>query len=88
MMRWHLKNGTFPGDEVVQNEINKLEQVFTSAGVEVVRPENLTAVEQIFTRDIGFVIDQTFVLANMAKKERQTEIEALEFLLQKTYGFL
>lgn len=82
-MRWHLKNGTFPGDEVVQNEIKALLRVFLAAGVEVIRPENLPGVEQIFTRDIGFVIGDKFVIANMRKEERMTEIEGIEEFLSQ-----
>ncbi len=80
-MRWHLKQGTFPGDEVVQAEIKELTRIFAAAGVEVLRPDNLEGVEQIFTRDIGFVIGDTFVVANMRKEERMTEIEGLQGLL-------
>ena len=69
-MRWHLKNGSFPGDDVVQTEIKELTRIFVAAGVKVLRPDNLEGVEQIFTRDIGFVIGDTFVVANMRKEER------------------
>lgn len=81
-MRWHLKNGTFPGDDVVQAEIKELTRIFVAAGVEVHRPSVLADVEQIFTRDIGFVIGDTFVVANMRKEERMTEIEAIQELLK------
>jgi len=83
MMRWHLENNTFPGDEVVKGEIKHLRRVFEAAGVEVLRPTNLSGVEQIFTRDIGFVIDSKFVVANMRKKERQTEIKAIDHVVSE-----
>lgn len=82
-MRYHIKNNTYPGDEAVQAEIKELTRVFLAAGVEVHRPCNLPGIEQIFTRDIGFVIGDTFVVANMRKEERMTEIEGINDLLAK-----
>jgi len=82
-MRYHIKNNSYPGDEVVQAEIKELMRIFLAAGVEVHRPSNLPDVEQIFTRDIGFVIGDVFVVANMRKEERMTEIEGIEDILSE-----
>tara|TARA_B100000900_G_C20593200_1_gene722373 strand:+ start:2113 stop:2979 length:867 start_codon:yes stop_codon:yes gene_type:complete len=60
----------------IQSLVDKLE----SLGVEVLRPDILDATNQVFTRDIGFVIDDQFILPNVIK-DRASEANAIEELL-------
>ncbi|MBX3044084.1 MAG: amidinotransferase [Candidatus Kapabacteria bacterium] len=78
----YLKQGTFPTEEVLIGQVDKFANTIESAGIEVLRPENITNQDQIFTRDIGFVIGEKFVLANMKKSNRKAEQDGLEGLLK------
>lgn len=59
--RQHLLQGTFPEHDAVARQLDALSALLESTGIEVLRPVNLQDVEQIFTRDIGMVIDRTFI---------------------------
>lgn len=77
----HMLNGTYPSESDIILELASFEVALKEAGVEVLRPQNLIGVEQIFTRDIGFVIDHKFVVANMREPVRQKEFPGIEPLL-------
>lgn len=78
----HILAGTYPIEYDMVQEINAFENVLMKYGVKVYRPELLENVNQIFTRDIGFVIDNTFVIANILP-ERENEIEAIQFIIKQ-----
>ena len=48
--------------------------------VRVLRPQNVHGVDQIFVRDVGFVIDDQFVVSSMIE-DRQREWEGVQPLL-------
>lgn len=83
MMRYHIKNGTYPNDEIIQAEIATLEAVLKANGVQLLRPKNIKNLDQIFMRDIGFVIDNYFVVANMKEESRKPEIQGIQYLLEE-----
>jgi len=73
VMRHHVQKGTYPTDDVVQQELAGFARLLEEEGVEVLYPENLPQTEQIFTRDLAFVIEDKFFAANMKERERKTE---------------
>lgn len=77
----HIINGTYPTEADIVLELALFEAALKKAGAKVFRPENLIGVEQIFTRDIGFVIDDKFVVANMREPVRQKEFPGIELVL-------
>jgi N-dimethylarginine dimethylaminohydrolase len=79
----HKDNGTFPSEQSIINEIATVEAALIDAGVEVLRPRNMPNQRQIFTRDIGFVIDDKFVVANLLEAVRKPEIEGIAWLLEE-----
>lgn len=79
--RYHLANGTYPFEEHTLKEVAEFEQVLLQNDVKVLRPENLPGINQIFTRDIGFVIDDYFIVANMGAKPRKGEIKGIETII-------
>ena len=81
--KWHKENGTYPTQEAIIQEIQTVEKALIHAGVEVLRPVNLPRIEQIFTRDIGFVIEDRFVIANMLEPVRQPEIRGIEWIIDQ-----
>jgi len=61
----HKLAGTFPSQESVINEMVQLEAVFIKYNVKLLRPKNILGVNQLFARDIAFVIDNTLVIPNI-----------------------
>jgi N-dimethylarginine dimethylaminohydrolase len=61
----HILAGTYPDQASISHEMKHLEEVFHKYGVKLLRPDNIPGVNQIFARDIGFVIDNTFVEPNI-----------------------
>jgi N-dimethylarginine dimethylaminohydrolase len=78
----HIKAGTYPKEEDMQKEINALYTVFKKYDVEVFQPEIIKDYNQIFSRDIGFVIDDIFVKANILP-DRERELEAIQYVIDK-----
>lgn len=77
----NVLNGTFPTQENVINEMNAVKTIFLKYGVEVLRPNNIEGLNQIFSRDIGFVIDSCYVIPNIIE-DRKLEVSALDTLLE------
>ena len=71
--REHVKAGTFPVEKDCIVEVNALVQVFEKYAVEVLRPQNIKGLNQIFPRDIAFAIDNKLVISNVIE-DRQEEI--------------
>ncbi len=63
-------------------QMNSLVEKLESLGVEVLRPDVLDATNQVFTRDIGFIIDDQFILPNVIK-DRASEANAMDALLSR-----
>jgi N-dimethylarginine dimethylaminohydrolase len=81
--KMHIEKGTYPIEADIIAEIATVENALVNAGVEVLRPTNLTNTEQIFTRDIGFVIEDKFILANMLEAARQPEVKGIQWILDE-----
>lgn len=80
-MREHVANGTYPTEEVIVEQVDALATAIEEEGVTVFRPENIEDLNQIFTRDIGFVIDDYFVKANMRRDNRKAEYDGIQHLV-------
>jgi N-dimethylarginine dimethylaminohydrolase len=78
----HILAGTYPTEENMVNEINAVLEVFKKYDVDVYRPELIKDYNQIFSRDIGFVIDDIFIKANILP-DRDRELEAIEHIISK-----
>ena len=76
----HLKAGTYPIEADMIREIEGLAEKLKSLGVEVYRPELIENYNQIFSRDIGFVVDDTFVYSNILP-DREDELVAVKPIL-------
>ena len=60
----NLKKGTYPLESDMVNELQNFVNVLKKYGVNVYRPKVIEEYNQIFTRDIGFVIDNFFFKSN------------------------
>ncbi|MBL6657070.1 MAG: amidinotransferase [Flavobacteriales bacterium] len=77
--REYVAKGLFPTQESITNEMNAVLEVFNKYAVKVYRPENIADLNQIFSRDIGFVIEDKFIVPNIIS-DRLKEIDALNYL--------
>lgn len=78
----HIRAGTYPKDEDMVAEMDAVAKVFEKYDVKVFRPEKITNYNQIFTRDIAFVIEDKFIIANILE-DRSKEINALEHVINQ-----
>lgn len=78
----HILAGTYPKEEDMIKEMDAFAEVFKKYGVNVFRPEVLEDCNQIFSRDIAFVIGQKLILANILP-EREKEIDAILHVLDR-----
>ena len=61
----HIIAGTYPIEADMVPEMNAFETVLKKYEVTVFRPQLISDYNQIFTRDIGFVIDDVFIKSNI-----------------------
>ncbi len=72
--------GTYPKEADMVLEMEAFNAVLLKHGVQVFRPEILTDCNQIFSRDIAFVIEDKLIKANILP-EREKEFEAIIHVL-------
>ena len=78
----HILNGTYPIEKDMINELNSFENILVKYGVKVYRPDQINNYNQIFTRDISFVIEDKIVLSNMIDN-RSSELSAINYILSE-----
>ena len=78
----HIKAGTYPVEEDMVKEMEAVAQVFKKYNVTVYRPELIENCNQIFARDIAFVIDDVFVKANILP-DREVELDAIQYVVDQ-----
>ena len=78
----HILAGTYPEEADMVNEMEAFNKVFQKYDVKVFRPERIQNYNQIFTRDIGFVIDDVFIKANILP-DRERELDAIQFVIDQ-----
>ena len=78
--RENVLANTYPTEIDMVDELNQLKEVLVKHNVNVYRPEVINDYNQIFSRDIGFVIDDFFIVANILP-DRSNEIFAIQKVL-------
>lgn len=78
----HILAGTFPKEADLIPEMEAVHEVLENYGVQVFRPKVIKDYNQIFTRDIAFVIQDKMVICNMLE-ERAQEIEAIQHVIKQ-----
>lgn len=78
----HIKAGTYPVEADMLKEIQAVADVFEKYDVKVYRPKLISDCNQIFTRDIAFVIDDIFIKANILPN-REEELEAVQYVIDQ-----
>ena len=75
----HVMAGTYPKEEDMIMEMESVAAVFKKYNVKVYRPEIIKDCNQIFSRDIAFVIEDKIFKANILP-DRDREIEAVRYV--------
>jgi N-dimethylarginine dimethylaminohydrolase len=78
----HISAGTYPVEKDMVIEMEALNKVLHKYDVTVFRPQLIENYNQIFTRDIGFVIDDVFIKSNILP-EREGELDAIQYVIDK-----
>ena len=78
----HVLAGTYPKEEAMVLEMEAVAAVLEKYEVAVFRPDVIKNYNQIFSRDIAFVIDDKLVKANILP-DRDQEIEAIPAVISK-----
>ena len=74
---YHIQQGTYPKEKDMVNEMEAVANVLAKYEVAVFRPKIIEDYNQIFTRDIAFVIDDMLIKANILP-DREQEYEAIK----------
>ncbi|MFV0566731.1 MAG: dimethylarginine dimethylaminohydrolase family protein [Flavobacteriaceae bacterium] len=75
----HVLAGTYPQEADMLPEMEAVAQVFKKYNVAVYRPEVIQNCNQIFSRDIAFVIDNKIIRANILPN-REKEVAAINYI--------
>lgn len=75
--RESVELGTYPSEEDCRAQMSALVQTLENLGVQVLRPEALSSLNQVFARDIAFVIDDQLILPNVIE-DREDEALAID----------
>lgn len=78
----NIRQGTYPTIEDMEKEMQALNEVFEKYDVKVYRPELIPDYNQIFTRDIAFVIEDKLIIGNILE-DRSKEIEAIDYIIKQ-----
>ncbi len=80
--REHILAGTYPKIEDMVHEMEAVAKVFEKYNVQVFRPHSIKNYNQIFARDIAFVIDDEFIKSNILP-DRDKEIDAIQYVIDQ-----
>ena len=75
----HVLAGTYPKEADMILEMEAVAEVLKKYGVKVYRPEVIDNYNQIFARDISFVIEDKIIISNILP-DREREVEATEYV--------
>ena len=78
----HVLSGTYPKEDAMILEMDAVAEVLNKYNVQVFRPDVIDSYNQIFSRDIAFVIDNTFIKSNILP-DREKEYLAIENIISQ-----
>lgn len=77
-----IQNNIYPKEEDIISEMQGFEAVLHKHGVEVLRPNIIKDYNQVFARDVAFVIEDKMIISNVIK-DRADEQEAYRKIFEK-----
>lgn len=78
----HIKANTYPKEADMIREMAEVKAILKKYDVQIFRPELIENYNQIFARDIGFVIEDKFIKANILPN-RDKELQAIQPVLDQ-----
>lgn len=78
----HILANSYPIESDMIKEMDAFYTILKKYNVEVYRPQLIQNYNQIFARDIGFVIDDIFIKANILP-DRERELDAIQYIIDK-----
>tara|TARA_B100001057_G_scaffold458636_1_gene508053 strand:+ start:330 stop:1241 length:912 start_codon:yes stop_codon:yes gene_type:complete len=79
---YHVKNNTFPNETSLVKNVESFYNKLFKHNVNIIRPKNISNCNQIFTRDLGFVISNIFFMSNIVPA-RLNEIQGFDNIIDK-----
>lgn len=79
---YSIENGIYPKEEDIIAEMTAFEKVLKKYDVEVFRPNIIKDYNQVFARDVAFVIEDKMIISNVIK-DRADEQEAYRKIFEK-----
>ena len=77
-----IKHNIYPKEEDIISEVSAFEAVLKKYDVEVLRPAIIKDYNQVFARDVAFVIEDKMIISNVIK-DREDEQEAYRKIFEK-----
>ena len=77
-----IRMGSYPKEQDMVEEMEAVAKVLEKYNVQVFRPKIIKDYNQIFTRDIAFVIEDKFIKSNILP-DREQEIEAISHVIEQ-----
>lgn len=78
---YHIKKNSYPIEDDLLREVDSFYNKLIKHNVEVIRPTNINNCNQIFARDLGFVISNLFFLSNIVPN-RNDELKGIDDILK------
>ena len=78
---YHIKNNSYPIEDDLLRELDNFYNKLLKHNVDVIRPSNINNCNQIFARDLGFVISNLFFLSNIVPN-RYDELKGINDTLK------
>jgi N-dimethylarginine dimethylaminohydrolase len=80
--RLHIAKGTYPEEQDLIDQLEFMQTALKKHGVEVLRPQIVHNCNQIFSRDIAFVVEDCLFISNILPA-RDKEIDAIQHILEQ-----
>ena len=77
-----IEHNIYPKEEDIISEVSAFESVLKKYDVEVLRPAIIKDYNQVFARDVAFVIEDKMIISNVIK-DREDEQEAYRKIFEK-----
>ena len=76
-----IRDNIYPSEQKLVSQLLELERILVSNNVSVLKPKNIKNVNQIFVRDLGFVLDNFFIVCNLFEEVRMPEMNGISHIL-------
>ena len=80
--RLHIAKDTYPREQDLIRQLDLMHATLEKHGVEVLRPHIVSNCNQIFSRDIAFVVEDCLFISNILPA-RKREIYAIQYILDR-----